>query len=338
MMNKKCLHLVFVACFFSFFSCNNSVKLYKIQFHGEAQGTYYAVTYFAADTLILQLQIDSLLKDFDHTASIWEQNSIISKINRNEQDVIPNQHFIDIFRQSQRISEITAGAFDITVIPLVNAWGFGFKNKMNVTQHVVDSLRPLVNYRAVKFENGNFIKENPNIQIDYNAIAQGYSVDLLGGFLEKHGITSYLIDVGGEVLGKGEKPDRTQWMVGIEKPSENQDSERKLKATIYLKNKAIATSGNYRKFYELNGVRYSHTIDPKTGYPVNHSLLSATVMADSAAIADAFATAFMVMGVEKTQQFLSKYSGIEVYLIYSGENGEIKTWKSPEMNKMLKEL
>lgn len=337
-MNKKYLHLVFIAFILSFFSCNKSAQFHKIQFHGEAQGTYYVVSYFARDTLISQLQIDSLLKDFDYSASIWEENSIISKMNRNEPDVIPNQHFIDIFKQSQRISEITGGAFDITVGPLVNAWGFGFKKKMNVTQRVVDSLRPLVNYRAVKFENGNFIKENPNIQIDFNAIAQGYSVDLLGGFLEKHGIRSYLIDVGGEVLGKGEKPDGTQWIVGIEKPSENEDSERTLKATIYLKNKAIATSGNYRKYYELNGVRYSHTIDPKTGYPVKHSLLSATVMADSTAIADAFATAFMVFGVEKTQEFLLKYSGVEAYLIYSGENGELKTWKSPEMSKMLEEL
>lgn len=208
---------------------------------------------------------------------------------------------------------------------------------MNVTQAIVDSLLPLINYKAVRLENGLLVKGNPDIQIDYNAIAQGYSVDLMGGFLQKNGITSYLVDIGGEVLAKGTKPDGSLWTVGIEKPSDNQDSERQLKATLTLTDKAIATSGNYRKFYEVDGIRYSHTIDPKTGYPVKHSLLSATVMADSAAIADAFATAFMVMGVEKTQEFLMNYSGIEVYLIYSGEDAEIKTWKSSGIEKLLSE-
>lgn len=320
-----------------FYSCDQTDPLEKIQFRGEAQGTYYAVTYFASDTVVTQTMIDSLLDDFDLSASIWVENSVISKINRNEPGIIPDRHFIDLFKQSHRISEITGGAFDITVGPLVNAWGFGFKNKMNVTQAIVDSLLPLINYKAVRLENGLLVKGNPDIQIDYNAIAQGYSVDLMGGFLQKNGITSYLVDIGGEVLAKGTKPDGSLWTVGIEKPSDNQDSERQLKATLTLTDKAIATSGNYRKFYEVDGIRYSHTIDPKTGYPVKHSLLSATVMADSAAIADAFATAFMVMGVEKTQEFLMNYSGIEVYLIYSGEDAEIKTWKSSGIEKLLSE-
>jgi len=336
-MKKISLLMIFSLLALIFFSCIESVPLKKIQFHGEAQGTYYAVTYFASDSSATQLQIDSLLKDFDLSASIWKENSIISKINRNESGVVLNQHFIDIFKRSQRVSEITGGAFDITVGPLVNAWGFGFKNKMNVTQQVVDSLLPLVNYRAVKLENGNFIKENPNIQIDFNAIAQGYSVDLIGGFLEKKGITNYLVDVGGEVLGKGIKPDGNQWTVGIEKPTENQDSDRQLKAVLNIKNKAIATSGNYRKFYEVDGIRFSHTIDPKTGYPVKHSLLSTTVLADSASIADAYATAFMVMGVEKTQEFLKVHPELEVYLIYSGETGELKTWRSTGIVKMIEE-
>lgn len=336
-MKKLIYPFIFNLLILAFFGCTKSDQPKKIQFHGEAQGTYYAVTYFAPDTLVNQKEIDSLLKDFDFSASIWEENSVISRINRNEAGAVPDQHFVDIFKQSQRVSEITGGAFDITVGPLVNAWGFGFKNKINVTRQVVDSLLPLVNYKAVTLNNGQLVKENPTIQIDFNAIAQGYSVDLAGGFLEKKGITDYLIDIGGEVLARGKKPDGEFWTVGIERPSEKPDSDRQLKAIISMSNRAIATSGNYRKFYEVDGIRYSHTIDPKTGYPVRHSLLSATVMADSAAIADAFATAFMVMGVEKSQEFLKNHPELEVYLIYSGADGELKTWKSPGIEKMLQE-
>ncbi len=336
-MKKFIYPFIFILLMVTFLGCSTSGQLQKIQFQGEAQGTYYAITYFANDTLVKQQEIDSLLKDFDLSASIWVENSVISRINRNDPGAVPDEHFADIFRHSQRVSEISGGAFDITVGPLVNAWGFGFKNKMNINQQIVDSLLTLVNYKAVKLNEGKLLKENPNIQIDFNAIAQGYSVDLTGGFLEKNGISDFLIDIGGEVLARGRKPDGELWTVGIEKPSENADSDRQLKAIISMSNKAIATSGNYRKFYEVEGIRYSHTIDPKTGYPVRHSLLSATVMADSATIADAYATAFMVMGIEKTQEFLKNQPGLEVYLIYSASDGELKTWKSPGIEKMLQE-
>jgi thiamine biosynthesis lipoprotein len=309
----------------------------KIQFGGEAQGTYYAVTYFANDTFVDQHQIDSLLGDFDLSASVWVEGSIISKINNNNADVEPDKYFTDIFKQAKKISEMTDGAFDITVGPLVNAWGFGFKNKMNVDQHVVDSLLPLVDFKAVNLVNGKIIKDKPGIQIDYNAIAQGYSVDLLGGFLHQNGIDDYLVDIGGEVLAKGAKPGGSLWVVGIEKPSESMNSERQIKATLKVANKAIATSGNYRKFYEVDGIRYSHTIDPKTGYPVKHSLLSATVMADSAAIADAWATAFMVMGLEKARQFLDKNPGMEAYFIYSEKDGELKTFATQGISEQITE-
>ncbi|MFP4471977.1 MAG: FAD:protein FMN transferase [Bacteroidales bacterium] len=319
------------------FACEPDQATQKIQFIGEAQGTYYAVTYFAADTLVSQSEIDSLLRAFDLSASVWVDQSVISRINRNEPGVVPDRHFIEIFKIAQRISEDTEGAFDITVGPLVNAWGFGFKNRQNMNQRIVDSLLPLVGYRKVTLSDGKISKSNTDIQIDYNAIAQGYSVDLLGGFLESRGISNYLVDIGGEVLAKGTKPGDSPWVVGIEKPAAEATSERELRATIEISNRAVATSGNYRKFYEVDGMKYSHTIDPKTGYPVQHSLLSATVVSDSATIADAYATAFMVMGLEKALEFLERHPDMEAYFIYSNSAGNYQSHVTPNLKEQITE-
>ncbi len=318
-------------------ACHRADAPLKIQFFGEAQGTSYNVTYYATDTLISKADIDSLLDVFDLTASIWVENSIISRINNNDSTVEADADFIKIFNLSQRISDATDGAFDITVGPLVNAWGFGFKNKIEVNAHVVDSLLPLVNYKAVKLVGNKIVKENPDIQIDYNAIAQGYSVDWLSGFFIKKGIKNFLIEIGGEVLTRGSKPGGVYWVVGIEKPSADSLSPQVLKATVKLTNRALVTSGNYRKFYEKEGIRYSHTIDPATGYPVQHSLLSATVVADSAAIADGYATAFMVMGLEKSRAFLMEHPELEGYLIYSDADGNFKTWATTGLQDIIKE-
>ncbi len=323
----------FIALFLLHACVNNPEK--KIRFFGEAQGTYYAVTYFSRDTVISQPEIDSILTAFDQSASVWVSGSIISKINHNE-EVKPDQYFIDIFNQAKRIWLETNGAFDITVGPLVNAWGFGFKNKIPVTDQAVDSLLQLVNFDGLELKNGQIIKENPNIQMDFNAIAQGYSVDVLSGFFQSRGIENYLIDIGGEVYAKGNKPGGEMWVVGIEKPADNAGAERKIERTIKIKNEAIATSGSYRKYYEKDGKKYSHTIDPTTGFPVEHALLSATVISDSTSIADAYATALMVMGVEKSKEFLKQSTGIEAYLIYAGENGEYETWATEKMSARLK--
>jgi thiamine biosynthesis lipoprotein len=336
-MNRNLAYLSLLLISVFFLSCKNDKHPLKIQYVGEAQGTYYAITYFARDTLVGQSEIDSLLDAFDRSASIWVRESIISKVNNNTPGVKLDDHFIEIFKQSKRIWKETNGAFDITVGSLVNAWGFGFKNKIPVTQGVVDSLLVLVNFAGIKLQNGGVIKDNPNIQIDYNAIAQGYSVDLVGGFLKSKGIDRYLIDIGGEVLARGNKPNGKHWIVGIEKPAEEASSARKLEAKIEIQDKAIATSGNYRKFYEENGIRYSHTIDPKTGYPAKHTLLSATIMSDSASIADAYATALMVMGLEDAKIFLQKKTDLEAFLIYSTVDGNYETWATKKLSGMIAE-
>lgn len=318
-----------------FFSCHGREKKEKIHFWGEAQGTYYSIIYYAADTIVSQNEIDSLLKEFDMVASLWQYNSLISRLNRNETSDAGHPWFQEMFKLSQQVSEQTSGAFDITVGPLVNAWGFGFKNRIELTQAMIDSIMRFVGYRLVEMENGNLKKSHPNIQLDLNAIAAGYAVDLLGKFLEVHGITDYLIDLGGEIRIRGYKPGREKWIIGIEKPAEAADSDRILQTMIKATDISVATSGNYRKFYVKDGVRYSHTIDPSTGYPVTHTLLSATVIASSTALADAYATAFMVMGLEKSKQFLEKNQGLEAYLIYSDESGNMKIYSTPGLKRLI---
>jgi thiamine biosynthesis lipoprotein len=335
MKNKTLLFLVASLIFLN--ACKKEAELQKIQFQGEAQGTYYAITYFAADTVVAQTQIDSLLDDFDQSASLWVENSLLMRINQNDPDAIPDQHLIELFKKARRVSEATDGAFDITVGPLVKVWGFWFEEPIKVNQQIVDSLLPLVDYRGVSIENDRIVKKNPNIQFDFNAIAQGYSVDLMGGFLEKNGIKNYLIDIGGEVFGKGQKPDGNPWMVGIEKPSKDADSDRQLKATINLNNRAVCTSGNYRKYYEVDGVRYSHAINPKTGFPAKNTLLSASILADSAGTADGYGTAMMVMGFDNAKKFIETHPELEAYFIYSGADGSLKTWMSKGLEGLIEE-
>lgn len=328
----------FILIIFSFFSCKQKPDLKLVKFGGEAQGTYYAVTYYSKTGENLQNQVDSIFKAFNFYASLWEPNSTICKVNRNDSIINLDSVFVDLFNKSVSISKITDGYFDFTVGQLVNAWGFGFDGKTKLNKQKVDSLLKYVGYTNVEIKNGKIVKANPNIKIDFNAIAQGYSVDIVAKYLRDKGIENYLIDVGGEVLGKGKKPDGNLWTVGIEKPAENADSERILKAKVKLLDRAIATSGNYRKYYEENGIRYSHTIDPKTGYPVRHSLLSVTVLTDECWEADAYATAFMVMGIEKSLDFIRKTKKLEAFFIYTDESGKLKTYSTEGLKQLIEEL
>ena len=257
-------------------------------------------------------------------------------LNANDPSARADEMFTVIFRKAMEVSEKTLGAFDITVGPLVNAWGFGFSNRLKMDQHKVDSLLPLVGYHKVMLDNGRLIKTDPRIKIDYDALAQGYAVDVVAGFLDSKGIQSYLIDIGGEVLARRTKPGGEKWSVAIEMPSKNASDERKIQAVVNLQDMAISTSGSYRKYYEENGVRYSHTIDPVTGYPVRHSTLSTSVIAKDCITADAYATAFMVMGVEKGKDFLKKHPKLEVYFIYTAPDGSIKTYYTKGFAKLLK--
>lgn len=293
---------------------------------GEAQGTYYSIIYYDGDHRNLQPEIDSILKKFDQSVSLWVPNSLISRANNNDTGVVLDEYFIDNFLLAKEISEKTDGAFDFTVGSLVRAWGFGFDADKKVDDQIIDSILQFTGYMNVNLEQDQIEKNDSRTKFDFNAIAQGYSVDLIGEFLEKKNIENYLVDIGGEVRGRGQKPDGSAWKVGIEKPAKNKHDARDLKAIIQLKNRSVATSGSYRKFYEEKGIRYSHTINPKTGYPVNHSLLSVSVMAENTAIADAFATAFLVMGMDKSIEFLQANGELEAFFIYSDKDGHYNTY------------
>ena len=334
-MNSRLL--LFLSLITIFFSCRHQ----QVQILGEAQGTYYTITYFYTSDESFKDEIDSLLTAFDLSVSTYEPSSVISKVNSNDTSVRLDEIFIDIFNKAVEVSYKTNGAFDITVGPLVNAWGFGFPERIAMDSVIVDSLLQFVDYKAVTIAGNKIHKEVPGIQIDFNAIAQGYSVDYIASFLESKGIKTYLIDIGGEVYAKGLKPGGDPWKVGIEKPAPDKNSPRELKSVIGLTNAALATSGSYRKYYLVDGIRYSHTINPATGFPVTHSLLSVTVRAADCCSADAYATAFMVMGLEKTKRFLSQQSnsngkgGMDVFLIYTDSLGELQTYITEGMRELM---
>ncbi|MBK6964019.1 MAG: FAD:protein FMN transferase [Bacteroidales bacterium] len=316
-------------------SCSNPENRKEVKIDGLAQGTYYSITYFDKDGINYQTAIDSFFKAFDLSASVYLNESVISRLNNNDTTAVADEAYVTIFNKSMEVSEKTEGAFDITVMPLVNAWGFGFTDPMKLDSLKVDSILPLVDYRNIRLVNGKLIKKDPAIKIDFNAIAQGYSADLIGKMLESKGIENYLIDVGGEVLGRGTKQGNKKWKVGIEKPAVHADDARELNAVVELEDKALATSGNYRRSIIKDGIKYSHTIDPKTGFPVNHTVLSVSVLAGDCMTADAYATAFMVMGLDKTKEFLRKHPDLDVYMIYSDPAGELKTWASEGINRLI---
>ena len=308
------------------FSCTSQTEITAVKLIGEAQGTYYSITYFDAENRDFQIQLDSILDAFDQSVSLWVPNSVLSRVNRNDSAVRIDDYFRLNFELAHRVAEETNGAFDFTVAPLVKAWGFGFNHQKKVDQHIIDSLLELVDYRNVMIKAGRVEKRDVRITFDFNAIAQGFSVDVIGDWLEHKGIENYLVDIGGEVKAKGGKPDGSFWKVGIEKPAKNRNDARDLKAVVALQNNSIATSGSYRKFYEENGIRYSHTIDPHTGYPVQHSLLSVSVLSPNTGLADAYATAFMVWGFEKSKAFVEHNPALEAFFIYSDTSGNYQTY------------
>lgn len=297
----------------------------KVVLQGLAQGSYYAVTYYDEQNRNFQCEIDSIFHAVDMSVNLWVDSSIISKVNRNE-DVALDSIFIDNFNIAQEAARLSDGYFDPTISPIVAAWGFSYKSGDSLTPQLIDSLRQLVDYRNIRIENGKVVKENPAMTLDFNAIAQGYTSDLIARFLESRGVKIFLVDTGGEIMARGEKPDGKPWIVGIEKPAENMDSERIVQTRIALRDKGLVTSGSTRKYVERNGKRYSHCINPKTGYPVEHQLLSVTVMAENSVWADALASICMVMGMELSMPLIQGMDGVEAYYIFVNDQNELETF------------
>lgn len=298
---------------------------------GQIFGTTYHITYQSNKDL--HREILQRLQLVDQTFSTFNDESIISKINRNE-PVKLNQMFIEVFDLAKTVSKDTHGAFDITVAPLVNVWGFGFKSGTPPTKAVIDSLRHLTGYEKVKLIGSKVRKQDPRIMLDCSAIAKGYGSDVVAQYLRSRDVENFMIEIGGEIVVQGNSDKRLPWKIGVTKPTDDSTQvNNELQTVLNVTNTAMATSGNYRRFYYKNGKKYAHTIDPKTGYPVQHNILSATVLANTCAKADAYATSFMVLGLEKTQQVLQHHPDLMVYLIYADGQGKNKVWYSPSLKK-----
>ena len=300
---------------------------------GMVFGTIYKITYQHNDDL--QNDIKAAMMEVDNSLSPYNPSSIITRINHNE-DTVLNEHFVHVFNLAQQISSETEGAFDITVAPLVNAWGFGFKHSIDIEPSVIDSLRQFVGYQKIKLEDGKIIKEDERTMLDCSAIAKGYGVDRVARLLDQKGVKNYMVDIGGEVVLKGKNPRMKNWRIGINKPVEDSLSvNQELQTILEVSDVGMATSGNYRKFYYKDGKRYAHTIDPRIGTPVQHNILSATVIAKDCTSADAYATAFMVMGLEKAKAFCEAHPELHAYFICDGEGESYEIFATPGMEKFI---
>ena len=292
-------------------------------------GTVYSVTYSNPDNKDLSEQISNALSAVDNSLSMFNRESTIAKVSNN-QYVVLDSLFLAVWDKGQYVSRCTKGAFDMTVAPLVDLWGFGLKNREAVTDVAVDSIRQYVGYEMIELVDGEIRKAYPEIRIDAGAIAKGFACDVVADTLEAYGCTDFCVEIGGELAVKGCNPKGVNWHIAINKPVEDSTCvNSEIQEVVELTNCGMATSGNYRNYYELGGKKYSHTIDPRTGYPVRHNLLSTTIVASDCITADAWATACMVAGLETAKEWINNRSDIKGYLIYE-ENGEIKTWKSAD--------
>ncbi len=312
-----------------FSGCTPENKEYTFN-KGQVYGTYYSITYLHPKKADLQQLIEEKFSEFDLSLSTFNPNSIISRINRNDSAVHTDSYFEEMYKMARQVSETSKGAFDITVAPLVNAWGFGFGNHDHTLVPDVDSILPYIGYNKIAVRNHRLIKNDSRIMLDASAIAKGQSCDVIGKLLEENGCKNYMVEIGGEVYCRGVNPKGEKWHIGIDKPNDDPaNEENELQTIVAISDVGLATSGNYRQFYFRDGKKYAHTIDPRTGYPVNHNLLSATVVAPTCMQADAYATAFMVLGVDSSLTICKANPRMECYLIYESEKGELLTVQTP---------
>jgi len=324
----------FVIFIFFFISCesekSNSILVADT---GQTQGTYYHIKYMIEDGKSLKNDIDSLLTVIDNSLSTYNPNSLVSKINMGEL-ITTDSMFRTVFRAANEVYKNTNGAFDCSITPLVNAWGFGFSNKEKMDTARVIELLSLVDFKKIKLSNDT-ISMKKDMMLDFNSLAQGYTVDVIAKMFDVRGLDNYLIEVGGEIKSKGKNPDNNFWTIGVDRPNEIIDPKDRFQFILNLFNTSLATSGNYRKFYQENGIKYSHVINPTTGFPSFNKLLSVTVVHESCMKADAYATAFMVMGLKKSKLYLDNNPDLEAYIVYRDTNGELNTFISENLQKRI---
>lgn len=288
---------------------------------GSVFHTIYHIKYEGSE--ILTEKIDAEFQKFNLSLNPFNPNSIISKVNRNEA-VEADDWFIEVFNKAKEVSDHSEGIFDITCAPLVNLWGFGFSKMDSVTPQMIDSIKQFVGYQKVRLDGRKVVKDDSRILLNCSAIAKGYASDIIARLLEREGIENYMVEIGGEVTMKGVNQNGKCWRIGINKPEDDSTGVKNdIEEVVQLcKKGGVATSGNYRNYYVKDGKKYAHTIDPRTGYPSEQSILSATIVAEDCITADAYATAFMAMGLEKAREAAKNIPGIEYYVIYSDENGK----------------
>jgi len=321
MKTKQNYRLFLLLTALLFVSCQGGNKKYSYyQDQGEIFSTGYHIKY--AYNRSLKEEIVAELNRFDLSLNPFLENSIITKVNRNE-PVKPDSLFTNVFRKSMEVSRKSGGKFDITVSPLINAWGFGFQNMDSVTPEIIDSLKEFVGYEKITMDDeGHIIKTDPRVTLNTSAIAKGYACDVIGDLLERYGVENYMVEIGGEITARGVNEKGECWRIGVDKPIDDPlGMQHKLQVVLSLCDKSIATSGNYRNYYVKDGKKYAHTIDPQTGYPSEQDILGATVIADDCMTADAYATAFMAMGLEKSKEMAKGIPGLHFYFIYQKDDG-----------------
>lgn len=329
---KHLYALLFIGIFIVFNGCKHEEKIKTVELAGMVFGTTYLIKYLD-DTTNYQPQIDSLFYEINKSLSTYIPTSDISKINKGDTTILVDDLFLEVFEKSKKIYLETDGYFDPTVGNLVNAWGFGSKKEFfNLDSLTVKNEMEYVGLNKVEIVNRKVIKQSPKIYLDFNSIAKGYGIDVIGRFLEQKNIRNYLIEIGGEIRARGNKPNQQPWTIQLTNPV-NPDTKSGVKY-LNLSNKSMATSGNYRKFrVDKNGKKYVHTINPKTGFATESNLLSATVIAHlDCANVDAYATAFMAMGFEKSKAFVEKNKKLDVIFIYTDTKGNYAEYNSYEKN------
>lgn len=327
---KNCLFGLLLLLFLSCESAKSNLNIIE----GNAIGTTFTVRYLDNGNNNYEAKIDSLIASINKSASTYIPTSDLSKINKGDTTVLADANLQEVFIKSEKIYKETEGAFDPTVGILVNAWGFGPEKPIEDLDSLkIQELLKFVGFDKVKLENGKIKKLYPEIYLDFNAIAKGYLVDMVSRMFEKNGVANYMVEIGGEIRARGQNEKGLPWKIAIENP--NPDGTRSFATVIELKDESIATSGNYRKFkVKEDGTKYVHTINPKTGFAKESNLLSASVISkEDCADVDAYATAFMEMGFEKSKEFLKIHPELKAFLIYVDEKGEMQTYKSDNFDK-----
>ncbi len=316
-------------------SCKNTGGDYQ-KIEGNAQGTNYIITFEAKEGTFNKSEVDSIFKAIDHSMSLWDSTSIISNVNKGATSLLIDDHFKNVLQKSYEIYYQSSGAFDPSIGPLIKAWGFIRKNDLPLpTDHTIDSLKQFTGLEKVSLHQNRVVKENPAVELDFNGIAQGYTVDVIAAHLEKTGIANYLIELGGEVRAKGKNEEGQSWKIGIEKPTQNESAEQnEVQSVVALHNMSLTTAGNYRNFIQTNGKFLSHILDPKTGKPVEHRVVSVSVLASTCMEADGWDTAFLVLGKEKSIELATKL-GLDFQMILIGKKNNYEVFQTEGFRKMI---